>query len=85
MCMYNVISWIWVCNNFEFEIKILVFKLIDGMRKYLRNYKDFRKIVGLGMFVFLYLKCYLLLIVINCKCYMEFYILLFLKWFGMKF
>lgn len=85
MCMYNVISWIWVCNNFEFEIKILVFKLIDGMRKYLRNYKDFRKIVGLGMFVFLYLKWYLLLIVINCKCYMGFYILLFLKWFGMKF
>lgn len=85
MCMYNVIGWIWVCNNFEFEIKILVFKLNDGMRKYLRNYKDFRKIVGLGMIVFLYLKCYLLLIFIDCKCYMGLYILLFLKWFGMKF
>lgn len=65
--------------------KISVFKSNDGMRKYLRNYKDSRKIVGSGMFAFLYLNCHLLLIAINCKRHTEPYILSFLKWLGMKF
>lgn len=52
MCMHNAIGWIRVCNNSEFETKISVFKSNDGMRKYLRNYKDSRKIVGSGMIAF---------------------------------